>query len=248
MLRLPDKLLFAIEAVVGQVVNAGSPLVVIESMKMEHVVGAAAAGQQTALLAPTELLARQHAATAERLLRSIGVHTALLIGGDGVAARRAARERAASGDAALVVGTHALFAEATHFAALGLVIVDEQHRFGVEERARLLSKGSGEPHLLLMTATPIPRTLALSVFGDLELSLLDELPPGRQPIRTILVRPERRGESYEYLRAQVKSGRQAFVIFPLVEESERVEARAATAEFEGRLGHGERHALTPVAG
>lgn len=188
-------------------------------------------GHQVAFMAPTDILAQQHERGIVATLAPLGVRVARVTGSQRLREKRQTWLGVQEGLLDVVVGTHALIEDGGAFRRLGLVIVDEQHRFGVRQRQALVGKGTN-PHMLAMTATPIPRTLALSVFGDLELSLLDELPPGRQPIRTILVRPERRGESYEYLRAQVKSGRQAFVIFPLVEESERVEARAATAEFE----------------
>lgn len=188
-------------------------------------------GHQVAFMAPTDILAQQHERGLVATLAPLGVRVARVTGSQRLREKRQTWLGVQEGLLDVVVGTHALIEDGGAFRRLGLVIVDEQHRFGVRQRQALVGKGTN-PHMLAMTATPIPRTLALSVFGDLELSLLDELPPGRQPIRTILVRPERRGESYEYLRAQVKSGRQAFVIFPLVEESERVEARAATAEFE----------------
>ena len=191
---------------------------------------AAAAGQQTALLAPTELLARQHAATAERLLGPLGIGSVLLIGGDGVAVRRAARERAASGEAALIIGTHALFAEATRFAALGLVIIDEQHRFGVEERARLLSKGAGEPHLLLMTATPIPRTIGQLLYADIASSELHELPAGRRPIRTAIRTSGELDKLWSFVVSEAAAGRRTFVVVPRVGADDGSEEPDANAE------------------
>lgn len=191
---------------------------------------AAAVGQQTALLAPTELLARQHAATAERILGPLGITSALLIGGEGVAARRTARERAASGDAGVIVGTHALFSDATRFAALGMVIVDEQHRFGVEERARLLSKGRGEPHLLLMTATPIPRTIGQLLYADIASSELRTLPAGRRPIRTAIRTSGELGKLWAFVGEQAAVGRRTFVVVPRVGADDDAEEPDATAE------------------
>jgi ATP-dependent DNA helicase RecG len=136
-----------------------------------------------------------------------------------------------SGEIKAVVGTHALIEGPVDFANLGLVIVDEQHRFGVAQRAALRAKG-GNPHLLVMTATPIPRSLALTVYGDLDLTLLDEMPPGRQPIRTHLLRAQERERGYAFIRNQLQQGRQAFLIFPLVEESDKIDAKAAVAEHE----------------
>ncbi len=189
------------------------------------------AGHQVAFMAPTDILAQQHERGLVAVLAPLGVRVARVTGSQRPREKRQAWLAVEMGLIDVLVGTHALIEDAGRFARLGLAIVDEQHRFGVRQRQALVGKGTN-PHMLAMTATPIPRTLALSVFGDLELSILDELPPGRLPIRTIMVRPERRGEAYEYVRTQVKTGRQAFVIFPLVEESERVEARAATVEFE----------------
>ncbi len=136
-----------------------------------------------------------------------------------------------SGEIRAVVGTHALIEAPVEFANLGLVIVDEQHRFGVAQRAALRGKG-GNPHLLVMTATPIPRSLALTIYGDLDLSLLDEMPPGRQPIKTHLLRAQERERGYAFIRNQLQKGRQAFLIFPLVEESDKIEAKAAVAEHQ----------------
>lgn len=180
----------------------------------------AAAGHQSALLAPTELLARQHAATAKRLLAPLGIEVALVLGGAPVAERRAARAAAGDGRAALVIGTHALFAEGTQFASLGLVIVDEQHRFGVEERARLLSKASREPHLLLMTATPIPRTIAQLLYADVASSELRELPSGRQPIRTAIRTSADLERVWTFVDEEAAAGRQTFVVVPRITDAE----------------------------
>ncbi|MEY4388630.1 MAG: hypothetical protein RLZZ432_349 [Chloroflexota bacterium] len=177
---------------------------------------AATAGVQSALLAPTELLARQHAAAASRILGPLGIPSVLLVGGTTPAERRTGREAAASGDARLVIGTHALLAEATAFARLGLVIVDEQHRFGVEERARLLAKGSGEPHLLLMTATPIPRTIAQLLYADVASSELHGLPAGRRPIRTAIRASAELGRVWEFVAAEAAAGRRSFVVVPRI--------------------------------
>ena len=180
----------------------------------------AAAGHQSALLAPTELLARQHAATAKRLLAPLGIEVALVLGGAPVAERRAARTAAASGRAALVIGTHALFAEGTQFASLGLVVVDEQHRFGVEERAKLLSKASREPHLLLMTATPIPRTIAQLLYADVASSELRELPSGRQPIRTAIRTSADLERVWTFVDEEAAAGRQTFVVVPRIADAD----------------------------
>jgi len=180
----------------------------------------AAAGHQSALLAPTELLARQHAATAKRLLAPLGIEVALVLGGATAAERRIARAASADGRAALVIGTHALFAEGTQFASLGLVIVDEQHRFGVEERAKLLSKASREPHLLLMTATPIPRTIAQLLYADVASSELRELPAGRQPIRTAIRNSADLERVWAFVDEEAAAGRQTFVVVPRIADAD----------------------------
>ena len=177
---------------------------------------AAASGWQTALLAPTELLARQHAATAQRLLAPLNVGVELLVGSLSAPERRRVRAAAESGAASLLIGTHALFAEATQFSALGLVVVDEQHRFGVEERSQLTAKGEGEPHLLLMTATPIPRTIAQLLYADVASSELRALPAGRQPIRTAIRRSSDLEKLWSFVGAEAAAGRGTFVVVPRI--------------------------------
>ncbi len=177
---------------------------------------AAASGWQTALLAPTELLARQHAATAQRLLAPLGISVELLVGSLSAPERRRVRAAAESGAASLLIGTHALFAEATQFSALGLVVVDEQHRFGVEERSQLTAKGEGEPHLLLMTATPIPRTIAQLLYADVASSELRALPAGRQPIRTAIRRSSDLEKLWSFVGAEAAAGRGTFVVVPRI--------------------------------
>lgn len=177
---------------------------------------AAASGWQTALLAPTELLARQHAATAQRLLAPLGISVELLVGSLSAPERRRVRAAAESGAASLLIGTHALFAEATQFSALGLVVVDEQHRFGVEERSQLTAKGEGEPHLLLMTATPIPRTIAQLLYADVASSELRALPAGRQPIRTAIRRSSDLEKLWAFVGAEAAAGRGTFVVVPRI--------------------------------
>ncbi len=197
-------------------------------------VATAAAGLQGALMAPTEILAEQHYRGISRLFETMGgaaPRTALLTGSLKGKARKETYEAIASGEVSVVIGTHAIIQEAVEYHKLALAIVDEQHRFGVQQRAALQGKGYN-PHVLVMTATPIPRSLALTVYGDLDISVLDEMPPGRQPIETYAVGPERRGWAYGFLHEQVRLGRQAFVICPLVEESDKVEAKAAVAEHE----------------
>ncbi len=193
---------------------------------------AAAAGCQTAVMAPTELLAEQHLTSFERWLGPLGVEVAALIGAQPARARAATLAAVAGGRAAVVVGTHALFQESVEFRQLALVIVDEQHRFGVEQRRRLKLKGEADarvPHQLIMTATPIPRTLAMTAYADLDCSVIDELPPGRQPVQTIVLPEQRRAELVERVAAQCADGRQAYWVCPLIEESELVDSRAAAA-------------------
>jgi len=200
------------------------------------VVAAAAAaravgsGMQAALMAPTELLAEQHAKTFERWFAPLGIDVALVTGSLPARTRRSALECVASGEIKLVVGTHALFQESMEFQRLGLVIVDEQHRFGVHQRLSLRDKGTRGgrmPHQLIMTATPIPRTLAMTAYADLDVSVIDELPPGRTPIRTTVFPQTRRAEVVERVHAQIKLGRQAYWVCPMIEESEELRYQAA---------------------
>ncbi|HWZ60372.1 MAG TPA: ATP-dependent DNA helicase RecG, partial [Gemmatimonadaceae bacterium] len=187
-------------------------------------------GYQAALMAPTELLAEQHAGTATRLLGPVGVAPVLLTAGLSAAARRSAAAQIAGSEPALVIGTHALVQEATQFGRLGLAIVDEQHRFGVEQRKALGAKGD-RPDVLLLSATPIPRSLALTVYGDLDVSILDERPPGRQPVATAL-RPESgRSRVLEFIDRELASGRQAYVVYPVIEDSETQDLKSATAMY-----------------
>ncbi len=186
------------------------------------------AGYQAALMAPTELLAEQHLATVAPLLAPLGVRAALLTGAVRGRARREALAGIARGEVALAVGTHALIQEGVVFARLGLAIVDEQHRFGVLQRAALQRRGGGALDVLVMSATPIPRTLALTLWGDLAVSTLDELPPGRTPIATEVCRARERGRVHRRIREAVAAGHQAYVVYPLVEESETSTLRAAT--------------------
>jgi ATP-dependent DNA helicase RecG len=187
-------------------------------------------GYQAALMAPTEILAEQHARSLRMLLRGAPVHVELVTGSLSQRERGHAARLLHSGAAQIVVGTHALAEEATAFHKLGLVIIDEQHRFGVMTRAKLMSKGH-RPDVLVMTATPIPRTLALTLYGDLDASVLDELPPGRTPIVTKVYRDAAREKAYEVIRRELKAGRQAYVVLPLVEESEKLaDLKAATKE------------------
>ena len=185
-------------------------------------------GHQAALMAPTEILAEQHYSSLGRLLAPLGVKTLLLTGSMTPKNKRLAREAIESGEARLIIGTHALLSEATVFEDLGLVIADEQHRFGVAQRAALSEKGR-DPHLLVMSATPIPRTLALLMYGDLELSIIDELPPGRTPIETFLVSESLRPRINAFIRKQAAEGHQCYVVCPAVEENQELDIKSAEA-------------------
>ncbi len=187
---------------------------------------AAQNGHQTALMAPTEILAEQHFASLSRLFAPMGITVALLTGSMSVKEKRVIREGIASGEVQIAVGTHALLSDATKFADLGMVITDEQHRFGVGQRAKLSAKGE-DTHLLVMSATPIPRTLALLMYGDLDVSVLDELPPGREPVETFLVGESYRARINAFIRKQVAEGHQCFVVCPAVEENADLGIKAA---------------------
>ena len=219
-------------------------------------IAAVVSGYQGVIMAPTEILAEQHYRTLLRLLAGsedppLGGYTeppwlpvrskhgepaselkvALLVGSLGEKEKRDIQQRIGGGDIDIAVGTQALIQETVSFENLGMAIVDEQHRFGVVQRGALRRKG-GSPHLMVMSATPIPRTLALTVYGDLDVSVLDEMPPGRMPIKTVWAQPNERGEAYQFLRQQVQQGRQAFIICPLIEESEVLQVRSAVQEYE----------------
>lgn len=190
---------------------------------------AVADGHQGALMAPTEILAEQHYRNLGRMLSAVGVRVALVSGGQSKAERQAALAAIASGEAQIAIGTHALIEEGVQFHDLSLVVTDEQHRFGVRQRARLQGKAArAAPDVLVMTATPIPRTLALTVFGDLDVSVINELPPGRRPVVTRWFQGDMRRRAYQLVREQVQQGRQAYVVCPLIEESDKLQAQAAT--------------------
>ena len=202
---------------------------------------------QAAIMAPTELLAEQHGATLTRLLEPLAIRPELLLGRMSAAEKSAVRERIASGAPRIVVGTHALIQESVTFRKLGLAVIDEQHRFGVEQRAALVEKGDA-PDVLLLTATPIPRSLALTLYGDLDVTQLRERPPGRGTVKTALRTDAARSKIYEFIRSECAAGRQAYVIYPVIDESERADLKAATtmaeklaktfAEFRVGLVHG----------
>ncbi len=197
-------------------------------------VKAIACGVQAAIMAPTEILAEQHWRSFSDWFRPLGIEVAWLSGSQRAAARRESLEAIASGSAKLVVGTHALFQDGVDFHRLGLVVIDEQHRFGVHQRMALRDKGvstDGHPHQLVMTATPIPRTLAMAAYADLDTSVIDELPPGRQPVSTVAVPESRRNEVVERVRSACSSGQQAYWVCPLIEESEVLDYQAAEASY-----------------
>lgn len=199
------------------------------------------AGFQAAMMAPTEILARQHYASAKALLEPMGVACGLLTGSMTAREKRLAHEHCADGTWQAVFGTHALISEGVGYHRLGLVVTDEQHRFGVTQRSTLQRKGEDggkAPHVLVMSATPIPRTLALILYGDLDVSVVDELPPGRTPVHTRLVPEEKRSAMYGFLRQEVAKGRQAYVVCPLVEDSEALEdVRSARATYDALVGN-----------
>lgn len=214
-------------------VGSGKTIVAAAAMVI-----AAWSGAQAALMAPTEILAEQHYRGLCKLLEPLGLRVALLTGSTSAAERATIYEGLADGTIQIAIGTHALIQPAVRFHRLGMAVIDEQHRFGVDQRAALREKGPSDdgepvsPHLLVMSATPIPRTLALSLYGDLDMSVLDEMPPGRQEIKTRWLRASERERAYNFIRRQTSEGRQAYLIYPLVEESDTIDARAAVEEYE----------------
>ncbi|MBQ8653489.1 MAG: ATP-dependent DNA helicase RecG [Clostridia bacterium] len=207
---------------------------------------ACGAGYQAAMMAPTEILARQHYESAKALLEPMGISCGLMIGSMKAREKREAHQHAADGRWQAVFGTHALISDGVTYQKLGLVVTDEQHRFGVRQRSVLQEKGQDDgrsPHVLVMSATPIPRTLALILYGDLDISVVDELPPGRTPVRTRIVPEEKRSAMYGFLRDQIVQGRQAYVVCPLVDESEMVENVRSARETYDRLRQGELRGL-----
>ncbi len=216
-------------------VGSGKTVVAAAAMVL-----AVQAGYQTAMMAPTEILAEQHYQGIQKMLEGMDINVALLTGSTTAADRAQIYEAISDGTAQVVIGTHALIQENVHFQQLALAIIDEQHRFGVDQRKALRDKGASygdgngaappNPHLLVMSATPIPRSLALSIYGDLDLSVLDELPPGREEIKTRWLRPSERERAYSFVRGQCEQGRQAFIICPLVEESDKIAAKSAVEE------------------
>ncbi len=211
-------------------VGSGKTLVAAAAIVLAH-----AAGVQSALMAPTEILAAQHAQKLAPLLLPFGISVEAVFGSLGARERRGANDRIRSGAASLAVGTHALLTENVEFARLGLVVIDEQHRFGVAQRARLREKAESAPHTLYMTATPIPRSLAQTRYADLDLAILDELPPGRTPIQTFVLRESRKPHAYDFVRKNIELGRQAYIVAPAIDATESALTSALTeAELLGR--------------
>jgi ATP-dependent DNA helicase RecG len=189
------------------------------------------AGYQAAFMVPTEILAIQHAKSLTELFESVRVPVDMLIGSLKPAEKRLVQSRIADGDAHVVIGTHALIQEDVRFKSLGVVVIDEQHRFGVRQRAVLLDKHFS-PHMLVMTATPIPRTLALTAYADLDLSVIDEMPPGRAPVKTRVVESAKRDAMYRFVREEIEAGRQAYLLYPLIDETEKQDLEAAVSAFD----------------
>ncbi len=213
--------------------DVGSGKTVVAALGAAIVVNA---GAQAAIMAPTSILAEQHYRNFTNMLAGEGgmlnqSEIRLLVGSTSEAEKEAIRQGLADGSVKMVIGTHAVIEGPVQFKDLQFIVIDEQHRFGVEQRKELRSKGTN-PHLLVMTATPIPRSLALTVFGDLDISVIDQMPEGRQPINTYVLRPQERERAFTLIRGQIKEGRQAFIVYPLIDESEKIEARAAVDDFE----------------
>ena len=208
-------------------VGSGKTLVALMSMLL-----AVDNGFQACMMAPTEILARQHFATITRMLEDMDVKVAILTGASKAKERRLALEGIASGEVDILIGTHALIEDRVQFANLGFVVIDEQHRFGVEQRARLWTKNEQPPHILVMTATPIPRTLAMTLYGDLDVSVIDELPPGRRPIKTVHYTDAARLRLFGFMKQEIAKGRQVYVVYPLIKESEAMDYKDLTDGYE----------------
>ena len=208
-------------------VGSGKTLVALMAMLM-----AVDNGFQACIMAPTEILATQHFASLTEFLGNLGVNIALLTGSTRPKARVALHEQLRNGDLNILIGTHALIEDTVQFKNLGLVVIDEQHRFGVEQRARLWRKNVQPPHILVMTATPIPRTLAMTLYGDLSVSVIDELPPGRKPIQTYHYYENKRQGLNQFIAKQVEAGRQVYIVYPLIDESEKIDLQSLEIGFE----------------
>ncbi len=201
-------------------VGSGKTLVALMSMLI-----ALDNGYQACLMAPTEILANQHYSTLGRLTEGLNVRVGLLTGSTSAAVRKSMHEQLRTGEMDILIGTHALIEDPVLFHRLGLVIIDEQHRFGVAQRARLWSKSENPPHVMVMTATPIPRTLAMTLYGDLDISVIDELPPGRKPVRTILYDDSARLRVFGFMKQKIREGRQIYIVYPLIKESEKLDLK-----------------------
>lgn len=209
-------------------VGSGKTLVALMSMLL-----AVDNGYQSCMMAPTEILARQHYTTICKMLGGMDVNVAILTGSTTQKQRRVIHEGLSDGSIDILLGTHALIEDAVQFYNLGFVVIDEQHRFGVEQRARLWTKNHQPPHVLVMTATPIPRTLAMTMYGDLEVSVIDELPPGRKSVETVHVRDSQRLRVFGFMEQEIKKGRQIYVVYPLIKESEKMDYKDLQDGFEG---------------
>ena len=208
-------------------VGSGKTMVAFMSMLL-----AVDNGYQACIMAPTEILARQHYASMSRFAEGLGVRVAILTGASKAKERRAAIEGIASGEVDILIGTHALIEDGVRFSNLAYVVIDEQHRFGVEQRAKLWTKNQQPPHILVMPATPIPRTLAMTLYGDLEVSVIDELPPGRKPIRTYHYYDSARLRMFGFLKQEIAKGRQVYIVYPLIKESEKMDYKDLYDGFE----------------
>ena len=208
-------------------VGSGKTLVALMSMLL-----AVDNGYQACMMAPTEILARQHFATFTRMLEGLDVRVGILTGSSKQRERRKSLLGIASGEIDILIGTHALIEDRVQFDNLGFVVIDEQHRFGVEQRARLWTKNRRPPHVLVMTATPIPRTLAMTLYGDLDVSVIDELPPGRKPIKTVHYTDSARLRLFGFMKQEIKKGRQVYVVYPLIQESESMDYKDLTDGYE----------------
>jgi len=208
-------------------VGSGKTLVAVLAMLM-----AIDNGYQACMMAPTEILAQQHAKSIQELLKDLPIRVAVLTGSTPKKTRTEIAEGLLDGSIHLIVGTHALLEDTVQFKNIGLSVIDEQHRFGVAQRAKLWSKNEIQPHVLVMTATPIPRTLAMTLYGDLDVSVIDELPPGRKPIKTTMLRDTQRQKMYDLMRNQIALGRQVYIVYPLIQESERMDFKDLEAGYE----------------
>ena len=209
-------------------VGSGKTMVAVLTCLIAH-----GNGFQSCIMAPTEVLSQQHYANVSRYLEGTGVRCALLTGSSTARERREIHAGLEDGSIDVLIGTHALIEDDVRFRALGLAIIDEQHRFGVDQRSKLWAKGPGvPPHVLVMTATPIPRTLAMTLYGDLDVSVIDEMPPGRKPVQTMLIGQGKRRALYKFMRDEIAKGRQVFVVYPLIFESEKMDLKNLEEGYE----------------